>query len=132
MGISEIITLVVAVSGLVTAMFAYRKNAAEAGKLEQEITDIVLTRAKLDMDKMRLRICDLEDDNKTLRKELEQEKADHQKYTKEQNEIIRALRAQLKRTESLQRKRIRELESENAELKERVEKLEKGDTGPLG
>jgi len=135
MGISEIITLIVALSGLFTGVLALRKTRAEAvrleaqakrereeaGKLEQEITDSVLARAKMDMDNMRLRICDLENANKKQTKHIE-----------EQDKLISTLRTQLKRTDTLQRKRIRELEEENAELKERVEKLEKGDTGPLG
>jgi len=149
MGISEIVTLIVALGGLLTGVLALRNQRAEGMKLEaeakkekeasnkiaEEIKDVVWARSKLQLDELRTCITDLEDAGREKDKRiciLESSDKKKTEHIEEQDKLISTLRTQLKRTDTLQRKRIRELEEENAELKERVEKLEKGDTGPLG
>ena len=115
MAITEIVTLLVAISGLVTAVLAHRKNAVEADKITEEITDMVLQRAKLELDELRNCITDLEVENTALRNQI--------------RELNKKIERQAYRIRELE-KENREYKAENTKLRERVVKLEKG-TGPL-
>jgi len=85
------------------------KSLSERDKLEEEITAIVLTRAKVQLDEMQIKL------DMALKE-------------------IAKLKIQIAQRDI----RIQELEKESAdkdrtikELKTRIDKLEKGDTGPL-
>lgn len=78
------------------------KSLSERDKLEEEITAIVLTRAKVQLDEMQIKL------DMALRE-------------------IAGLKIEIAKRDI----RIQELEKENFELKSRIAKLEKGDTGPL-
>jgi len=115
MGIAEVITLLVAISGLMTGIFALRKSDAEAEKITEEITDMVLQRAKIQLDELRTCITDLEGENTTLRQQIERLNA----KIADQDRCIRELKRE-----------NQEYRKVNNQLRQRVKKLEK-DTGEL-
>jgi len=67
--IAAIGVLGVAVGGIVTGLFAYRRNTADAKETEDRITERVLKRAEESMIKMQARIEELEHENSKLRSE---------------------------------------------------------------
>ena len=127
MSIDTIIGVIIgAITGIVTAIVAIRRSRVDIAKVSGEIYCVLIDELKEEREEQKKEILALRMEVAALRAE----KAAWGSWKAEQQKLQRMLAVEAEITKLLQKK-VADQQKEIKTLKRKVERLEKGDTGPL-